>query len=329
MMKTGCDIGYIRPNMPTRILIPIAVLSLAGTAFANHGPGTSGGSSSVVSGETLKPGTWEFALRFDATEFEHVTHAEVEERALAAGEFDALRRAFLTTLSVSYGVTEDFQAGVELGYYYGQDFVSAHVHGGEAEADEVDIEGLADLWLNAKYRFVKGKPGNLAVFGGIKLPVGEDEVMLDDHRVEASSQPGSGALDLRLGLAYSRFLSSRVTLDASVAYTHRTPSGDFKVGDRFDAGVGVAYRLIEDVNKFPNISIFGEATLVWLGEDAHEGEENENSGGTTVYLGVGARVRICRTVALTVSPCIPVMQDLNGDQIETRFKVAVGLSFTF
>lgn len=318
--------------MRSASLAAVSVLALTSAALGNHGPGTSGGSSSVVSGETLKPGTWEFMLRFDATEFEHVSREEAEARAEAAGEFDALRRSLLSTLSVNYGVAEDFQAGIELGYYAGRDFIDAHFHEEEEETESAvaDPAGLSDLWINLKYRVHRGESGHVAVFGGIKLPTGKHDVRLDDgDELEPSSQPGTGSLDLRLGVAFSRFLTYQLSLDASAAYTHRTPSGDFKVGDRFDAGVGVSYRVFERVNQFPNFAVFGEATLVWLGEDASLGEENQNSGGTTVYLGAGVRVRLSERVALTVSPSVPVIQDLNGDQVETRFKLMAGLSFTF
>jgi hypothetical protein len=52
-----------------------------------------------------------------------------------------------------------------------------------------------------------------------------------------------------VGLAYSRFLTSRVTIDASMLYMFRTENDDFKVGDRFDVGAALAYRLTESINK--------------------------------------------------------------------------------
>ena len=68
------------------------LLLLASSAYANHGPGTSGGGSSTISGEVLKPGKFSLDLRMDYTEFEHVSRAEAERRALESGGFDAAER---------------------------------------------------------------------------------------------------------------------------------------------------------------------------------------------------------------------------------------------
>jgi hypothetical protein len=227
-------------------------------------------------------------------------------------------------------VTDDFQMSAQVGYYAANNFIDAEVEDGEVESAVADPEGLTDLWLNAKYRIMRGRPGNLSLVAGIKLPTGRDDEELDNgERLEPSSQPGTGAVDYQGGIAYSRFITSRVTVDASGVYTLRTEEDDFEVGDRFDAGVAVAYRLTESIQSFPNFSLFGETTLVWLESDEEDGEENRNSGGWTVYLTPGVRVRFNDNVALTVAPSIPVYQDLNGEQVEADFKLAAALAFTF
>jgi hypothetical protein len=302
------------------------------TARANHGPGTSGGGSSTISGETLKPGQLSLDVRFDYTEFEHVSRAEAERRALDAGGFDALRRAFVYTGTLSYGVTDDLQLSATLGYYKGEGFIDAEPsedEPGEAESGIADPEGLTDLFINAKYRILHGQPGNLSIVGGVKFPVGRDDVKLNNaESLEASSQPGTGAYDYQFGLAYSRFLTSHLTIDASALYTLRTRHDGFKVGDRFDAGVAVAYRLTESIKSFPQWSVFGEASYIWLGKDHDEdGGLNNNSGGHTLYLTPGVRVRFNEMASLTVAPSFPVWQDLEGDQIESQFKLAV--TFTY
>ena len=116
--------------------------------------------------------------------------------------------------------------------------------------------------------------------------------------------------------------------DASAIYTFRTRHDDFEVGDRLDLGLALAYRLTDSIKAFPNFSVFGEVNAIWLGKDDDGGEKNSNSGGWTLYLTPGARVRFTNWAALSVAPSFPVYQDLNGDQIESRFKLAVTLSFS-
>jgi hypothetical protein len=78
--------------------------------------------------------------------------------------------------------------------------------------------------------------------------------------------------DYQLGVAYSRFLTSRTTFDASGIYT-RGEHEDFKVGDRSDFGTAFAYRLTEDV-KIPELSVSAEAPAVGSTATSDAGERN-------------------------------------------------------
>ena len=162
----------------------------------------------------------------DYTEFEHISRAEAARRATESGGFDALRRAFVYTASVSYGLPDDLQLSATIGYYHGEGFIDAERSEDDhatAESGLADTEGLTDLIINAKYRLHKGRPGNLAIIGGIKAPTGRDDVRLNNaESLEPSSQPGTGAWDFQLGIGYSRFLTAHVTLDAAALYTWRT-----------------------------------------------------------------------------------------------------------
>src|SRR6478609_4548029 len=106
-----------------KFLCALASLALAPAAFANHGPGTSGGGSYTVSGEVLKQGKFDLTLREDFTQFEKIKSAEAERRAEKAGAFDALENAYLTSFSIAYGVTEELQLGATIGYYSGHNFI--------------------------------------------------------------------------------------------------------------------------------------------------------------------------------------------------------------
>jgi hypothetical protein len=93
--------------------------------LANHGPGTSGGASATVSGETLRQGHFDLSLREDYTQFQDISRSGAERRALNSGEFDALKRSWLTSASIAYGITDDFQIGLTIGYYAGENFIDA------------------------------------------------------------------------------------------------------------------------------------------------------------------------------------------------------------
>src|SRR5262245_35767648 len=237
-----------------RAVWPLAVvfiMAFSSPLRANHGPGTSGGGSSTVSGETLKPGQIDLSLRVDYTKFENISRAGAERTALRSGEFDALDDATITTVGISYGLIGDIQLSAAIGYYWGRNFVDAESEDGiEAESATADPEGLTDLSLSAKWRIIKGAPGNVALIGGVIAPTGRDDVRLSNGELlEPSSQPGTGAWAFQAGIAYSRFLTSRVTIDASGIYTFRTEHDGFEVGDRADLGVALAYRLTESIRS--------------------------------------------------------------------------------
>jgi len=309
----------------------LIVVVAAEEARANHGPGASGGGSSVVSGETLEPGHFELSLREDYTNFEHFSRSAAAARGLAGGDFDALDHGFLTSIEAAYGVIDDLQVGIGIGYFFGNEFISADRQAdGSVEVASAEPEGLTDLALVAKYRVLKGWPGNLAVFGGVIFPTGRTDVRLDNgERLSPTDQPGTGRWAFPIGVAYSRFLTSAVTLDASAAYTFRAEKDDFKVGDRFDAGLALAYRLTPSIKQFPQYSVFLELNDVYLMKDRADGGHDPNSGSNTLYLTPGARVRFDPMIALTLAPSFPVYQHVNGDQGKVEFKVSVSLSLAF
>lgn len=308
------------------------LIASVGVAHADHGPGTSGGGASTQSGETLKPGKFSVELRTDYTEFENLSSASIEAKAAKAGGFDLLDRSFLSTIGVSYGVVENFQVGLTIGYYNAVKAREAEFDSGtgESEIATFDPDGLTDLWLTGKYRFYRGPIGSVAVIGGVKFPTGKFDVKNSaGERVEPSATAGSGSYDGMLGLAYSRFLTSRLTFDASAQYTLRTEADDFKLGDRIDAGMAFAYRFTKDIEKFPQVSAFAEANVRHLVKSEDDGERDPNTGGTVLFLTPGVRVGFTKNLSFTVSAPLPVVQDLNGTQLKTSYKVNGGLTFSF
>ena len=321
-------LALLPPSDPTSASIS-SIAPASSPPPLNHGPGTSGGGSTTASGETLRRGRWSFELRSDRTQFERVSVAEAEAMAIANGELDALESSWVNQLALSYGLTDDLQLGLQLGYYAGSNFIDAEEDGaGGAESATADPHGVTDTWVTVKWRVMRGANGHMALITGVKLPTGkDDETLTSGEELEPSSQPGSGSVDYQAGLAYSRFLTPRITLDASGLYTIRTAHDGFEVGDRADLGLALAYRLTEDVRAPDNWSIFG-LNGVWLDEDQEDGVANDSSGGETLYLALGVRDRINEHLSLSLAPGVPILQDVNGEQVETDWRVGLALIFT-
>jgi len=271
-------------------------------------------------------------VREDYTEFEQLSRARIERKAMKAGGIDLLDRSFLSSVGLSYGVVENFQVGLSIGYYKAVNARETEFDAGtgETETQKFDPAGITDLWLTGKYRFYRGPLGSLAVLGGVKFPTGDHhEKNTGGESVEPSATAGTGAYDGMIGLAYSRFLTSRITLDASGQYTIRGEAHDFELGDRLDGGVAIAYRFTEDIKKFPQMSAFAEANVRHLFKSKDDGHRDPNTGGTVLFLTPGFRTAFSPNVAFTVSAPLPVMQDLSGEQLRTAYKINGGLTVSF
>jgi Putative MetA-pathway of phenol degradation len=318
-----------RPLFVAAMTACATMLFTVASARANHGPGASGGGSATISGEVLKPGHFELELREDYSQFQHFDRSAAIARAMQGGDFDALDHGFFTTLSGAYGVTEDFQLGASIGYFVGNDFQSVSDDNGTITFGKANPSGLTDLVVTGKYRVLSGQPGNLSLITGVVFPTGRNDFRLDNSvPLSPTDQPGTGRWGLPFGVGYSRFLTPQLTVDASALYTYRFESDGFKVGDRFDAGLALAYRLTPSIKSFPQYAVFAELNNVYLLQDQNHGSRDPNSGSDTLYITPGFRMRFNPAFALTVAPSFPVFENLNGDQGRVDFKVAISLSFS-
>ncbi len=307
--------------MTQHIVFPLGVLFVLSTlpnALADHGPGTSGGGVTTQSAEVLKPNQWSLSLQNDWTSFDVPSLVGKEN-------FDFIDDAYLTTLTVSYGITENFQMSLSDGYY-------AAAGAGEIEDGDTltfDPDGITDLWLSAKYRCYRGPEGQFAIYGGLKAPVGDDDVFNSEgERVEPSSMPGSGAWDGLIGIAYTFALSPTLSLDASAQYIVRGEHFDYQIGNRIDVGAALGWRVWGEA-KGPQVSLMWEALLRSVRAGESGGDTVVNSGGNILAIAPGVRIGFCENASLSISTQLPIIQDLNGDQVETDFRLTTALTLAF
>lgn len=323
-----------------RAVVGLSVLSLllsATAAGADHGPGTAGGGVATMTGQTLAKGGFTVGLTGDYTQFDHLNASQIDARTRKVSghhaHFDAIRYSLLETIELAYGLTDDLQLGVSFGYYQADDLREGHIHGDGSYGyhNYGDIGGPTDPWLSAKYRVLKHRGGHLAVLGGVKFPLGDDDEFGNGGRrsLEPSLQPGSGAFDYMVGVAYSRWLTSHLSLDTSAQYTFRTRHDHYEIGDRYDMGTALSYRLTEASSDFPQWSVVMEGNLRDLQKNDEGGSKVPNSGGTAYFLSPGVRLGLCDGLTLRLAVPVPVIQELNDEQQETDYKVTTGVTYAF
>ncbi|HJU82955.1 MAG TPA: hypothetical protein VJ600_01980 [Holophagaceae bacterium] len=314
-----------------RVLLPLLGLSAVGLR-ADHGPGTSGGGLSVMSGEVLRPGAFSLDWRSDYTAFRSLDDAGIAAKAADAGGIDLLDHSWLHSVSLGVGLTETVQLSATVGWYAPSGGATASVDPATGAVTRVanDPRGLTDLWINAKWAVYKGPAGRLALTGGVKLPTGKKDVRdASGDPVDFASTPGSGATDFQAGLGYSTFLTAHLTLDASVARTFRGTYRGYRLGDRTDAGAALAWRLTDSIRSYPQGSLFLELNYRDLDRVRDQGVTDGNSGGRALFTSPGFRLAFSPRSALTLAGQLPLRQSPNGAQTETRFKAVVALSFSF
>jgi hypothetical protein len=298
------------------LLSPVFFIAIS--TYADHGPGTSGSGFTTLTAETLRAGQFASSVQFDWTEFKGMS-GNVEG-------IDLLDRSYLSTVTLSYGLIDNFQIGMTYGYYAAE---------GNRELENGDVvtfdpDGFTDLWVTGKYRFYQGPAGQFAFIGGVKLPVGDSSLTNSDgERVEPSATAGTGAWDGLAGMAYTIPLSSSVTLDSSALYTFRGERYNYRLGNRLDMGTSVAWRVCGDATTFPQVSLVAEATLRHIAKSEDDGEKDGNTGGTVLFLSPGVKVSFTEKIAANLGIQVPVSQNLNGRQAETDFRLITGLSVAF
>lgn len=302
----------------TQIQSLVMLLLAHHTAFADHGPGTSGSGFTTMNAETLKPGQFSSSIQTDWTEFD-------SPGGMPEG-VDLLDRSFLTTFHVSYGIVDNLQLGLTTGYY------AAEGNREFEKGEEVtfDPDGFSDLWLAGKYCFHQGPMGRFSMLAGLKAPTGDSKLMNSEgEQVEPSATAGTGAWDGQAGMAYTIPLRAGLTLDASAIYTFRGEHNDYRLGDRLDFGTSVAWALTDASTTQPQISLVAEAVLRHVAKSEDGGIAEDSTGGTVLFLVPGIKVSFAERMAASLGVQLPVVQNLDGDQLETDFRLIAGFSYSF
>lgn len=328
-------------RMPASALLAACALAalLVAPAWAHHGPGFSAGARSVPTGEVLERGRVSFSVRYEQTEYEKLSEEAFIERAREAHTLELLERGLLISPTLTAGVAPGVEVSATIGYFraVGARERALDPHSGETALFRFDPDGFTDLWLNGKIAVHGGERHHLTLQGGVKAPTGRRSVDVEilegnvegvektaspNHAPQATTLPiGSGSWDGLIGFGFTAWPSDRLAIDTGAHFVVRTEADDVRLGNRFDGGVIATYRLSRDGARSPRISLFAQTAVQSIAMNRVEGETDESSGGTTLFVSPGARFDIGARTALWIAPQFPVAQDVNGDQVESRFRL--------
>lgn len=195
-------------------------------------------------------------------------------------------------------------------------------------------KGLGDVSLFGRYTIYRqnwsGGTLRLAPFLGVKAPTGGNDKTDHFGRLPASVQPGSGSWDPFGGVVLT-YQTLDFQIDAQASYKANTEANNFEFGDVARLDGSLQYRLWP-----PNLGtgvpgfLYGvlEANLIHQGKNASGASSDPNSGGSQLFILPGLQYVTKRWIA-EAGVQIPLVQDLNGTELENAYIVRAGFRFNF
>ncbi len=197
--------------------------------------------------------------------------------------------------------------------------------------------GIGDVLVDTKWVFLsrnklKGTT-RLGIEGGVRIPVGKTGALLPGGAVAPRPlQVGSGYWSFPFKALFT-LTRDRLGFLANAGYQVNASDDDFTAGDVFsyDAALGFrlapgAYNTIRDKSLMVYLELNGTISE----RDDLSGLSNPNSGGHLVFLSPDLQWIPTPWLLFEASVQFPVVQDLNGTQLEygTRFQVGTRVRFS-
>jgi len=226
----------------------------------------------------------------------------------------------LTTLLANYAATSDLYLSISVPY------VSRyHEHFDDGEFQRFRLDGIGDVALAGRWRFLPDLSAGLAV----KLPTGSrDATNGQGDEAEPTIAPGTGSTDLSASLVWQRTANVPSLTHGPLGNTGAMPwfvgivgrrSGvgthDYRAGDELQVNAGLNYpvsqtfqALFQINSRFKGKDDVGTTDAV-----------RDDTGGSFVYLSPGARVAFSAKTALYGYVQIPIYQRVNGVNIVSRY----------
>ncbi|MBI2472404.1 MAG: transporter [Planctomycetes bacterium] len=303
------------------ILFLFYIFILNKSAYAHHGGVSSafgpGAPIETASPLALGKGRYLIYEKFEYVPFEQKGHVEPEN-------IDT--HTFFNTL-VGYGFTD------ALSVYAGLPFAIK-------EQDTLGTsDGFGDLGLLVQYGFKLGERDGIrglyrygpedsygaeyssddlkmSVIAGMTVPTGTTSNRDDNgNRFDMGMQPGFAAPSFTVGFSASKMVVPHVTLTGDTSILTFTETNDGKPGNEVRFNTACGYEIFEKPNGFlSRLDIIGESNFLHLTKDLNEDGEKENdSGGSMLYLSPGLRATFGKYVSVGALIKIPTWKDLNHE----------------
>lgn len=203
-------------------------------------------------------------------------------------------------------------------------------------ATQQDVYGVSDPLLFSNYQLyntVCNKPDaedlliqRLIVGGGMKFPVGDDELRYNDEVVDNDFQPGTGTFDFLANveymLKYKRF-GANMNLIGKYNSTNKTK--DFRFGNTLNGNFNLFYmQPFKGLKLMPATGVNYEMAM----KDRDAGYLLQDSGGEVLFWSTGINI-FWKRFNLRGHYQMPIKDNLNGDQLSNIDRIILGLTYNF
>lgn len=195
--------------------------------------------------------------------------------------------------------------------------------------------GLGDVVLLGKYRlYTKDYPAATSRFSsvaGTELPTGQSGDADARGKLPRDLQLGSGSTDPIMGAAYT-WQSLDDEWDLNLTYQVNTTANKFEFGDVLTYTVAYQRRIwpiqLPERGLYAQWNVVLEANGQWEQQAKDHARRLDNTGGHLLLLSPGVQVATKRFV-IESSIQLPVLQHLNGSQVEPDFVLVASVRATF
>jgi hypothetical protein len=158
---------------------------------------------------------------------------------------------------------------------------------------------------------------HFSLFGGLTLPTGNANLQDAGGTIDPGQALGFGKPSYLLGLAATRLLTDRNTINLDVSYIYfqqyRYDDGvNFQFGGEFRANVAWVYKLATNAEARSRWDLALEANYLKLGRDETEGVGDVATGGKMLYVLPGVRYYI-KNASFALGVKVPAWTDLNEE----------------
>lgn len=200
-------------------------------------------------------------------------------------------------------------------------------------------EGLGDLGFIVQYGFklgerdgIRGLYGygpedsygvpystddlKMSLLAGFTVPTGTTSNSDDEgNRFDKGMQPGFGTPSFTFGFAASKILIPHFTLTGDTSLQTFTENNQGKFGSEARFNIAGGYEIFEKEKGFlSRVDIIAESNLLHLTKDLdEEGEKQDASGGTILYLSPGIRLTFGKHMSVGAILKLPTWKDLNNE----------------